>query len=244
MRVFVFPYETRSTAILSHLVSSPPDEESTVLFVFPEPAQGDRRISSTVAGFKVLVNVLAQRGPEVRFKGVQVSASDFPGAVRQIALSINEMEPNYLILDLSEGLPILCLETYAAAAAYASTLTTEQRARIRVLGEAPGSGQTLDLFLLLSPARRFVPLLREVDRYPGAKLRDLQEKLSRHASTLSRQLRRAEGAGLVKRVERGYRVAEFGKLMLELFEKREQSASLRLGRRLTGYEAAGASNGY
>jgi len=221
MRVFVLPYETRNTAILPHLVSSPPDEQTTILFVFPEPAQGDRRIRSTVAGFEVLVNVLAQKGPEVRFKGVQVSPSDFPKAVRQIALSISEMEPNDLVIDLSEGLPILCLETYAAAAAYASTLTPEQGRRIRVVGEAPGSGETLDLFLLVSPVRRFVPLLREVDRHPEARLQDLQEKLGRHASTLSRQLRRAESAGLVTRAERGCRVSEFGKIMLELFEKRE-----------------------
>lgn len=174
-----------------------------------------------MSGFQTIVDILKERGANLGFKDVPVHISNFPRAVIDMANAMKQSRPDDLIVDLSEAATLLALEIYAAATVYASMADIRQRERIRVRCRPPGATENVDVFLPIFSVSRLLPLLKELDRHPDAKLSKLQQVLDRHVSTISRQTKRAERAGLLYRADDGYKKTEFGKVVLRVFADRK-----------------------
>jgi DNA-binding transcriptional ArsR family regulator len=217
MKVFVLPYGSEEVTLLAHLASSRMPDGGSVIFLSPAGQERNKKVTATVSGFETVIDILNERGLSLRFKDVPVHISDFVGTTIDITNAMKQARPDDLIVDLSEGVPMLSLEIYAAAIVYASMVDATQRERIRVRCRPPGSDEGVNVFLPVFSVARFLPLVRALDRHPNAKLRELQQWLKKHPSTVSRQLMRAERAGLVHKANGKYMKTEFGSVVLKAF---------------------------
>jgi hypothetical protein len=217
MKVFVLSYGSEEVTLLAHLASSRMPDGGEVVFLSPAGRERNKKVMATVSGFETVIDILNERGLNLRFKDVPVHISDFGGTTIEITNAMKRAKPDDLIVDLSEGIPMLSLEIYAAAIVYASMVDATQRERIRVRCRPPGADESVDVFLPVFSVARFVPLVRALDRHPKAKLSELQQRLGKHLSTISRQLVRAERAGLVHKVDGKYKKTEFGSVVLKAF---------------------------
>jgi hypothetical protein len=222
MKVFVLPYGSEEVTLLAYLASSRMPDGGSVVFLSPAGRERNKKVMATVSGFETVIDILNERGLNLRFEDVPVHISDFVGTTIEITNAMKWARPDDLIVDLSEGIPVLSLEIYAAAIIYASMVDAAQRERIRVRCRPPGADETVDVFLPVFSVARFLPLVRTIDRHPNAKLSELQQWLKKHPSTISRQLMRAERAGLVHKVDGKYRITEFGSVVLKVFADRAQ----------------------
>jgi len=216
VKVFVLPYGSEEVTLLAHLATSRLPEGGLVIFLSPAGQERNRKVISTVSGFQTLIDILRKRGVSLSFKDVPVRISDFARAIIDITNAMKKSRPDDLIVDLSEGITMLSLEIYAAAIVYASMVDARQREKIRVRCQPPGAVKGIDVFLPIFSVSRLVPLVRALDRHPNAKLSELEQVLGKHFSTISRQLRRAERAGLLRKADGKYVKTEFGEVVLKV----------------------------
>jgi DNA-binding HxlR family transcriptional regulator len=217
VKVFVIPYGSEEIALLANLATSRIEDGATVLFFSPAGKERDKRVEATVGNFEILISIFRDRGVNLVFKDVPIDVQDFLKAVSDIATAIEESQPGDLVVDLSGAVPALSLEVYAATTIYASKVDTEERERIAVKSQTPRSAEPIEVFLPVFTVSRFIPLLQQLDKHPSAKLSELQRLLGKHPSTLSRQIKRAERAGLIFRAGGEYRRTKFGEAVLRVF---------------------------
>lgn len=217
MKLLVYPYGTDVVTLIAHLATLRLNDRDMVVLLTPLGEERDANAQAAAESFELLVNMMRERGLDLVFKEVQLHISDFLKAVSEIVAALKGLQPDEITIDLSESVPILSVETYAAATVYASLSDSRNRDRIRIHCKAPKSASKVEVFVPIFSVSKFLPLLRVLDRRPGAKLSELQQILQRHPSTLSRQIKRAEKAGLIRKSEGEYRKTEFGKVILAVF---------------------------
>jgi hypothetical protein len=219
MKVIVYPYGSDLTTLIAHLATLRLNDGDTVVLLTPTGEERDANVQAAAGSFELIVNMMRERGLSLAFKEVRVHVSDFLEAVSEIAIAFKDLSPDEVTIDLSQSTPILSVETYAAATIYASLLGSSNGGRIHVYCKAPKSADKVEAFLPVFNVSRYLPLLVELDRRPGAKLSELQQVLRRHPSTLSRQIKRAERAGLIHKSEGEYRKTKFGEAILAVFPR-------------------------
>jgi len=217
VKLLVYPYGTDVVTLIAHLATLRLNDRDMVVLLTPLGEERDANAQAAAESFELLVNMMRERGLDLVFKEVQLHISDFLKAVSEIVAALKGLQPDEITIDLSESVPILSVETYAAATVYASLSDSRNRDRIRIHCKAPKSASKVEVFVPIFSVSKFLPLLRVLDRRPGAKLSELQQILQRHPSTLSRQIKRAEKAGLIRKSEGEYRKTEFGKVILAVF---------------------------
>ena len=217
MKTIVLSHSSNWTTLSAQLVTSPSKDEITVLLVVARERESTRAVRASAGGIELVTNALSRSGMDIVMKEVKVNTTDFCQGVCDIFAGIKQTRPDDLVVDIPEDDALIGLEIFMAAALFASTVGPEKRERIIVLCEPDWSEERVNLFLPVWTVSRMVPLLRELREHPRSKLKDLRRALNRHPSTLSRQIRRVEQAGLMRKTEDGWQTTKFGEAVLECF---------------------------
>ncbi|HYA22105.1 MAG TPA: hypothetical protein VEG31_02920, partial [Thermoproteota archaeon] len=120
---------------------------------------------------------------------------------------------------------------YLAATVYASYLGVDGQSSVRIFVPCRATGKRVELPVPVMPMPKDITLLTEIEKNPKARLVDLQPKLRRHLSTISRQIAAEKRNGLVAENNEGYFLTPLGRVVAEVLRPQEaKEAATRRGK--------------
>lgn len=107
---------------------------------------------------------------------------------------------------------------YLASVIYSSLPEGKPKGRVHVYIPVRATGKRLEVPIPEMDMPRDFTLLRELRGSPRARLADLQPKLKRHTSTISRQIAEAKRKGFVAESDGQLLLTPLGRIVLEVFQ--------------------------
>jgi hypothetical protein len=179
-----------------------------------------------------LLSLIESKGTPIRFLRAQIRESQPIESAVDLIRMMKQGRWDQTIVTLCDSLSTASVTMYLAAAIYASWVRGEHDCEVRVFVPCRATGRRMELPLPVVPLPKSCELLAELERNPKAKLKDIQVKLRKHPSTISRLIAAEMRKGYVMEDEDGYHLTQLGKILVEAM-RTDQSSKERTTRSRT-----------
>gem|GEM_PF-5368635 len=218
-KLFVFPATNDSWFIFPTLSEYSISAGDAVLMGIPKESTG-HQADLVVDTVDKILSLMDSKGTPLRFIRVHLSESDIPDAVISLLTPMYETRWDEVIVTLCDSISCVSMSMYLASVIYASWAEGRTSPRIVVLVPSRASQKQVAVPLPTIRMPRDPRLLEELQKSPRARLVDLQAKLKRHTSTVSRQINAAIDGGYVVDESGSYRLTQLGNILVTLWRFR------------------------
>lgn len=217
-RIFINTFGFTETAVLAPVVKLGLDKDDFITLLLPQGLV-DQRTLNAVENLKNYLRILV--GEEIQLESVEVPINDFvKGIIKIRDLIKSYAEKGTVYINLSGGMRVLILETYAAALIVKMLGVDVRFTEINLEG-AVGSVKILPIFPVQKLDEKKLKLLKEIIGLGGVTLKDLSRKFSLSLSTISRNINSLKNISLIEVTREGRKIkvkpTEYGKI-LSLYE--------------------------
>ena len=177
-----------------------------------------------------ILALIGSRGTPIQFLRTQIRESDPVESTINLLKLMKKQQSDETIVTLCDSLPAASIAMYLAATVYASYRGEEGKNSVRIYVPCRATGKRVELPVLVMPMPKDITLLTEIEKNPKARLLDLQPRLRRHLSTISRQIAAEKRNGLVVENDEGYFLTLLGRVVAEVLRPQEAREPLKRAR--------------
>jgi hypothetical protein len=200
-------------ALAEHTISA----GDAVLMAIPIESTG-HQADLVIQTVDRILALMGTKGSPLGFIRVQLSQMDPCGSTVALLKAMRQAEWEQVITTLCDSLSSVCIPMYLASVIYSSLPEGKPRGRVRVYMPVQATGKRLEVPIPEIRMPRDLSLLRELKSHPRARLVDLQPKLKKHSSTISRQITQAKREGFVVEGDGEYVLTPLGTIALEALQ--------------------------
>ena len=214
--LFVFPATQDSWNIVPTLSEHGISSDDTVLMVIPVEFAGHQAELVLQTTDRIL-SLIEPGRTTIKILRVQVRDSDIPGSTINLLKAMSRGEWNEVIMTLSDSISSSAVVMYLAGIVFSSQHKDQPQRKLRVFIFSRSAGTRVEVPVPKMPIPKSVSLLRILKTNPRARLMDIQPRMRRHPSTISRQIAAAERNGFVAENDFGYYLTPLGNVLVEVF---------------------------
>lgn len=214
-RLFVFPAVTDSWFMLPSFSEYGLSPRDGVLMAIPTESIG-HQADLVVQTADRLLSLIGSKGTPLQFLRTQIRESQPTESVIDLVRTMRQNKWDQVIMTLCDSVSAAGMTMYLAAVVYASFTEGENGCKVRVFVPCRATGKKMELPVPVMPMPRSFELLMELEKNPKARLRDIQMRLRKHPSTISRLIANEMENGYVTKNEDGYRLTQLGKILVEV----------------------------
>jgi hypothetical protein len=178
-----------------------------------------------------ILALIGSRGTPIQFLRTQIRESEPIESAINLLRLMKKQKSDETIVTLCDSLPAAGLAMYLAAMVYASYRGEDGKSSVHIYVPSRATGKRVELPVPIIPMPKDITLLTELERNPKVRLVDLQPKLKKHLSTISRQIATEKRNGFVAENDEGYFLTPLGKVVAEVLRPEDaKGATPKRGR--------------